>query len=247
MLDRLPRPLILAHRGASACAPENTLAAFDLAVQQGAPAVELDAKLTSDGEIIVIHDLTLDRTTNGSGRVQDFSLSALQKLDAGSWFGNPFAGERIPTLGQVFELLKGKVYINVELTNYGDPGDGLVSRVIDLIKECGIQDQILFSSFLIKNISTARRLMPDVPCGLLAPRRLAWPVFAAGLFVHHESFNPDVRDITPTLLAAVHRRGKAVFTYTVLDPADMRRLIHMGVDGLFVNDPAAGLAARGLL
>jgi glycerophosphoryl diester phosphodiesterase len=244
-LASLPQPLILAHRGSSVYAPENTLAAFELAVLQGAPAVELDAKLTADGEIIVIHDATVDRTTNGTGKVSEYTLAELQELDAGGWFGPCFNGEKVPSLRQVFECLRDRVYINVELTNYATPADALIERVVNLIAELGIADQILFSSFSWKNITKARKLMPEIPCGLLAAPRTAWPVYWAGTFIAHGTYNPEIRDVTPRLLAACHRRKKPVFTYTVLDPADMRRLIDMGIDGLFVNDPLAGLAATG--
>ncbi|HBY09528.1 MAG TPA: glycerophosphodiester phosphodiesterase, partial [Chloroflexi bacterium] len=119
----LPRPAIFAHRGASAYAPENTLAAFKLAVDQGADAIELDAKLCADGQIIVIHDQTVERTSNGAGKVADLPLSALQELDAGSWFGLEFKGEPIPTLDEVFEAVGQKIFINIELTNYASPRD----------------------------------------------------------------------------------------------------------------------------
>src|SRR5512145_1023455 len=98
MLETLPRPVIFAHRGASAHAPENTLAAFELAIAQQADAVELDVKLTADGQVIVFHDSTVDRTTNGHGKVQDMTLAELKALDAGSFLGSQFAGEKIPTL-----------------------------------------------------------------------------------------------------------------------------------------------------
>ncbi len=245
ILDRLPRPLIIAHRGASACAPENTLAAFELAVEQGADAVELDAKLTRDGEVVVIHDNSCERTTNGKGRVRDLTLAELKQLDAGAWFGPQFAGECIPTLREVLLMLKDRAAVNIELTNYAAPKDGLVERVISVVQECGVSGQVFFSSFSTNNIRTARRLLPEVPCGVLAITGAAWPVFFISAFMKYESFNPELRDATPRLINAAHRRGKRVFVYTVVDPADMRRLIDSGADGLFVNDPLAGLAAAG--
>src|SRR5690242_19186833 len=102
MIEMLPNPLVFAHRGASAYAPENTLAAFELARRQGAPAIEFDAKLSSDGRVVIIHDQTLERTTDGAGRVRDLSLAALRELDAGSWLSAQFRGEKIPTLDEVF-------------------------------------------------------------------------------------------------------------------------------------------------
>lgn len=245
ILDNLPHPLIFAHRGASAFAPENTLAAFDLAVQQGAPAVELDAKLTRDGEIVVIHDATIDRTTSGQGRVRDLSLVEIQTLDAGTWFNERFSTERVPTLGEVFDLLKGRAAVNVELTNYAAPDDDLVDKVADLVRQKDMQDQVIFSSFSLKNVRRASHLLPEIPCGILALPRTAWLVYFMGAFNAHESLNPEVRDVNATLVSAVHHRRKRIFVYTVLQKAEMDRLLGLGVDGLFVNDPLAGLEAAG--
>ena len=117
MLEALPRPVIFAHRGASAHAPENTIAAFELALAQQADAIELDVKLSSDGYVVVHHDDTVDRTTNGNGRIKDLSLAQLRSLDAGSFFAEKFRGEKIPTLEDVFEAVGKRTFINVELTN----------------------------------------------------------------------------------------------------------------------------------
>ena len=119
------RPLIYAHRGASALAPENTLAAFLLAQRLGADGIELDVMLTADNQLIVIHDDTVDRTTNGHGKVAEMPLAALRDLDAGSYFGEAYRGEKLPTLAEVYEALGGKLRINVELKNYAHPLDAL--------------------------------------------------------------------------------------------------------------------------
>src|SRR5690625_6609337 len=111
------KPLIIAHRGASGNAPENTLAAFQLAVEEGADGIELDVHLSKDGELVVIHDDTLDRTTNGTGRVQDKDLDELKTYDAGSWFDSKFASERIPLLQEVIDILPDDVFLNVEIKN----------------------------------------------------------------------------------------------------------------------------------
>src|SRR5690348_16428729 len=110
MLESLPHPIVFAHRGASAYAPENTLAAFELALEQGAAAIEFDVKLSADGHIVVIHDRTVERTSDGSGRVNRLPLAALQKLDAGSWFSAEFRGAKIPTLDEVFETVGKKLF-----------------------------------------------------------------------------------------------------------------------------------------
>src|SRR5512147_1736179 len=129
MLTFLPQPIIFAHRGASAHAPENTLAAFELALSQGADAIELDVKLSSDGQVVVIHDPTVDRTTGAKGRVKDMTLADMRTLDAGSFFSQNFVNEKIPTLEEVFETMGKRLFINVELTNYTTPRDHLVETV----------------------------------------------------------------------------------------------------------------------
>jgi glycerophosphoryl diester phosphodiesterase len=147
MLETLHRPTIFAHRGASAHAPENTLAAFELALAQGADGIELDAKLSADEHVVVIHDATVDRTTDRHGRVKDMSLAELRSLDAGRFFAEKYRGEKIPTLEEVFEGVGKSTFVNVELTNYDTPGDHLVEYVCVQVKKFGLQKQVMFSSF----------------------------------------------------------------------------------------------------
>lgn len=234
-----PRPLILAHRGASVEAPENTLAAFELALEQGAHGVELDAKLTADGEVVVIHDPTVDRTTQGRGRVSQLTLAALQELDAGSFFSEKYNGEKIPTLAGVFEAIGDRALINVELTNYKTPRDGLANKVCGLVKRFGLEERILFSSFLPSNLKRTRSLLPDIPRGLLALN--GWPGWWARSFGFnfgdYQALHPNLRDTTPQQIARVHRLKRRVYVYTVNAVEDMRHLINWGVDGLITDNP----------
>src|SRR3972149_525582 len=133
MLSGFPIPAIFAHRGSSAHAPENTLAAFELALQQEADGIELDAKLSADQQEDIIHDQTVDRTTHGTGRVRDLSPPALRELDAGSHFDVAFRGELIPTLAEVFEAVGKRTFINIELKNYESPNDPLPQKVVQLV------------------------------------------------------------------------------------------------------------------
>src|SRR5512139_1882961 len=135
MLESLSQPIIFAHRGASVYAPENTIAAFKLAIAQQADAVELDVKLSADGQVIVIHDSTVDRTTNGHGKVQDMTLAELKALDAGSFFSSQYAGEKIPALEEVFEAMGKRTFINIELKNHRSHGEDLVETVCMLVKK----------------------------------------------------------------------------------------------------------------
>jgi glycerophosphoryl diester phosphodiesterase len=234
------RPIIFAHRGASANAPENTLAAFDLALRHEADAIELDAKLSIDGQVVVIHDQTVERTTDGQGDVRLMSLAALKELDAGSFFDVAFRGERIPTLGQVFEAFGHKTYINVELTNYASPNDNLPDCVAELVKHHRLEKRILFSSFNPRALRKAMLLLPEVPIGLLAsPGRSGWWArsWLGRMIVPYESLHPELTDVTAELVAATHRLGHRLNVYTVNHPEDMRRLFTLGVDGIFTDDP----------
>ena len=244
MWPDLPAPFIFAHRGASAHAPENTLAAFALAIRQGAPAIELDVRLSADGQVMVIHDATVDRTTDGSGRVADLPLAALKQLDAGAKFNVQFKGERIPTLDEVFETVGRQLFINVELANYiqnhmADPVDGMIERVAEIVRRHGLQSRVLFSSFDTENLRRMRSLLPEVPCGLLAgtlwhgrqARRTEWQQDT------YTTLNPLFLDTTRSLVRRVHARGKRVFVYTVNSPFTMRRLRRLGVDAIITDDP----------
>lgn len=234
-----PRPLVFAHRGASAHAPENTLAAFELALAHGANGVELDAKLSADGEVIVFHDATTDRTTGEKGHVSKLTLAALRELDAGNFFSEQFRGEKIPTLAEVFETIGRRTLINVELTNYATPRDGLANKVCDLVRLFGLEERILFSSFLSSNLKRTRSLLPDVPRGLLALGGwMGWWARSFGFnFGDYQALHPNLEDVTPQQVARVHRLKRDVLVWTVNAADDMRRLLSWGVDGIFTDEP----------
>lgn len=238
----LTPPYFFAHRGASAQAPENTLAAFRLAKQQGAPAIEFDVKLSRDGVPVIHHDQTLERTTNGKGPLSQRSLAELQTLDAGGWFDPAFQGEPLPSLEAVFQALGGQLVFNIELTNYASPFDGLVKAVSGLIEKYGLQKSVLFSSFLPHNLMLAGRLLPTVPRGQLSlPGQAgAWQRAWGGILAL-EAEHPFSADVTPSLIARAHRRGRRVHVWTVNAPEEMRRLWKMGADGLFTDDPLTAL------
>jgi len=247
MLETLPRPTIFAHRGASAHAPENTLAAFELALAQGAEGIELDAKLSADGHVVVIHDATVDRTTDGHGRVKDMSLADLRSLGAGLFFAEKYRGEKVPTLEEVFEALGKRMFINVELTNYNTPGDHLVESVCMLVKKFELQKRVLFSSFFASNLSKARGLLPEVPRGLLAFNGLlgAWARSFGFAFGRYQALHPNLKDVTPQQVQRVHRLERRVHVWTVNATEDMRRLFDWGVDAIFTDDPQLAVQVRG--
>lgn len=247
MLNTLLQPAIFAHRGASAHAPENTLAAFELAIEQGADGIELDVKLSADGQVVVIHDATVDRTTGAHGRVKDLSLAELRSLDAGNFFSAKFQNEKIPTLEEVFEAVGKRTFINVELTNYNTPRDHLVESVCALVKKFGVQKRVLFSSFLPSNLSNSRGYLPEVPTGLLALGGILglWSRSFGFAFGRYDALHPNVRNATQQQIYFVHRLQKRIHVWTVNAETDLRRLFKWGVDGVFTDDPQLAVKVRG--
>jgi glycerophosphoryl diester phosphodiesterase len=238
MWHNLPPRYFFAHRGASAYAPENTLAAFQLALEQGAPAIEFDVKLTADRHVIVIHDSTLDRTTNGEGPVNLRPLDAIKQFDAGGWFGEEFKGEPIPTLDEVFSALGGKIFMNIELTNYTTPFDRLVDEVAELVEKYKVQDSIMFSSFFPTNLIRARKLLPQVPRGqLVFAGRAGWWQRVWGAWLDLQADHPFTSDVSIEKIAISRSKNRRVHVWTVNDPVDMNRLREIGVDAIFSDDP----------
>ena len=246
MWSDLSRPIIIAHRGDKTHAPENTLAAFRLATENGADAVEFDVKLTADGRVIVLHDQTVNRTTNGTGKISQLSLAAVRVLDAGAWYSENFRGECIPTLDEVFETVGRLLHINIELTNYATPFDSLVPRVVDLVKKHGLQNRMLFSSFLARNLQLTCSLLPQVPCGLLCMRGIlgSWGrtfTWRGNYFALH----PYLTDVDPGLVYQVQAAGKRVHVWTVNQDEDLKRMIGLGVDAIITDDPVLALRLVG--
>jgi glycerophosphoryl diester phosphodiesterase len=247
MLENYPTPIILGHRGDLTHAPENTLPSFAQAIQKGADGVELDAKLTSDGHIIVIHDPTLNRTTNGSGKVASFTLDETRKLDAGAWYDEKFKGTRIPLLEEVFETVGKDKLINIELTNYSTPRDGLTAKVCELIKRHNNQGQIIFSSFFASNLKIAAQALPGVPRGLLAMSGFVglWARSFGFMFGEYQALHPHISNASKEQMQRAHRVKRRVHVWTANTPEEIRQLKDWGADGIFTDDPAMAVQALG--
>ena len=223
------------------------MAAFELALAQGADGIELDAKLSADGHVVVIHDATVDRTTGKRGRVKDMSLAELRALDAGAFFAEKYQREKVPTLEEVFEAVGKRTFVNVELTNYNTPGDQLVESVCMLVKKFGLEKQVIFSSFFASNLSKACGLLPEAPRGLLSFNGLlgAWARSFGFAFGKYQALHPNLKDVTPQQVQRVHRLRRRVHVWTVNRAEDMRRLFHWDVDGIFTDDPRLAVQVRG--
>ncbi len=250
-ITKIRRPLCIAHRGASARAPENTLAAIAQAITLGVDAIEIDIHLSADGVPVVIHDDTVDRTTDGRGAVGSMTLPELRRLDAGSWFGPRFRGERIPTLEEVFDLARGRCGLDIEIkgTETAGPRRGASGRrraraddaparaVARALQRSPFDDFLVVSSFSRQVLLASRPLLPGRRLGFLVSRSvrgLRHLHLQIGLFALH----PHARLASPRRVESAHRLGLAVIFWTVNDARLMRRLVAMGGDGLMSDDPA---------
>jgi len=241
MFNTLPRPLIVAHRGLSSHYPENTLAAFRAAIAAGAHMVELDVNLSLDRQPMVIHDESVDRTTDGSGAVQAQTAAQLSRLDAGSWFDPTFAGEKIPTLKQVLEALKGRIGVNIEIKPEAfeahGPEDSVERQVWELVREKGMKDDVLVSSFEWQALERLRNLDSGIALGLLSDVPANDSLFHWCHRVQGFSWHPDYRVLTPSQVKTLHKMGAKVFPYAVDGKIDVPGMLSMGVDGLILDDP----------
>jgi glycerophosphoryl diester phosphodiesterase len=251
------RPILrIAHRGASRHAPENTLAAFDLAIRQGIDAIELDVRLTRDGVPVVLHDDRLDRTTDGRGPIGATPFESVRRLDAGSWFAPRFRGERVPTLAEALDCAGDRCGVNIEIKTAsgrdrspltGRSGsrcevEGLAGAVAREVRRARFSRLLVVSSFSRTALAAVRAHLPRARLGLLASRS------ARGMVPAHRalrlfSLHPHVRLVSRRRLAAARRLGLCVLVWPVNDAATLRRLVARGVDGIMTDDP---LLFRGL-
>jgi glycerophosphoryl diester phosphodiesterase len=245
MFRDLPRPLVIAHRGASAHAPENTMAAFELAAQQGAHAIELDAQLTADNQLVVFHDIQLARSTDGDGALSSKTLAEVRELDAGKQYGPGFRGQRIPLLEEVCAALARRLFVNVHIKSYPGSRPGLVEHVCDLIVRQALHGRVFLSSFNPLDLQEAARRLPDIPRCLLAGRGWlgAWARSFGFFFGEYAALHPHASDVNAREVQRVHRMGRRVHAWTVNDPQGITRLADWGTDGVITDDPAMALRA----
>jgi glycerophosphoryl diester phosphodiesterase len=233
--------LIIAHRGASGNAPENTLAAFRKAVALGATFIETDLQLSRDARFVAIHDGTVNRTTNGQGAVHDMTLADLRKLDAGSWFGSEFAGERIPTLEEILEFSrKNDVVFYLEIK----PGAawGGEHALIGALRESGEIPRAVVISFDAAIVLNLRKIEPTLMTGLLYDGQIENPLEkAVEIGARQLAIRGDL--VTPALIAQAKKKDLQVVCWTVNHPAHMRMLAAAGVDGIMSDYPDRLVAA----
>jgi len=232
---------IIGHRGASGHAPENTLAAFKKAVALGATFIETDLQLSRDARFVAIHDDTLDRTTNGHGKVHDQTLAALRRIDAGSWFGSDYAGERIPTLEEILEFSKkNDIIFYLELKPSGSWGGE--HALIGALRESGEVARVVVISFDPTILAGLRKIEPTLMTGVLYDGQLADPLKTAGdVGARQLVVRGDL--VTPAMIVAARNRDLQVVCWTVNHPAHIRLLLAAGVDGIMSDYPDRLVAA----
>lgn len=232
----------VAHRGASGHAPENTMAAFEKAFEMKADYIEIDVQMTRDGRLVAIHDTTVNRTTNGNGCVGDYTLEEIQQLDAGSWFGEEFAGEQIPTFEEIIDEYRGKIGILIELKS-PELYPGMEEKVAEALIERNMQkpnnDKIIIQSFNHESVQQSKELLPNIPHGVLAG--VTWADVTdeqlAQFATYADFFNPNMNIVTDDLVNRVHLAGMEIYAYTVRTQKQADNLFERGVDGIITDFP----------
>ena len=233
---------VIAHRGASAYFPENTMVSFEGAIALGADMVELDVQLTADGEVVVFHDERISRCTNGRGSIADYTLVELKKLDAGSWFDKKYAGARLPTLVEALELCKDKIAVNVEIKTEAVTdtiSNGIEEKCLRIVDKIAMRKHVIFSSFDPRAVQHLKEIDGQIPAAVLFAKKhygsqLPSEIIAA---LGADAINCSQRELSKEWLADLKQHGIPVNVYTVNDEKSMRRLLALGVDGIFTNWP----------
>ena len=234
---------IIAHRGSSKAAPENTKAAFKQAIKDQADGIELDVHLTADNHVIVIHDPTIDRTSNNKGFIKDYKLKELKKQDFGSYFDDKFKGEKILTLTETLEIIKNINLINIEIKKGYNINQGIEKEVLKSIEKTNLKNEIIISSFnhdslkMLKDMKNDIKIAPLLYARLHKPWEYAINLDAEYLHLYYKLVNKDIID-------KCHQHGIKINVFTVDDKYDLNKMIEYNVDGIITNYP---VRARNLL
>lgn len=230
-------PLVYAHRGASGYAPENTMAAFRMAVELGSHGIECDVQMTKDGTLVICHDETLDRTTDGKGLIKDHDYNELRRLDAGSWFDGKFKSERLPKLSELLKLVKDNgLLLNIEIKSGIVQYPGIEQKVMAEVEAYGLQKRVIISSFNHYAVKKCKEINPSVKTGALYMEGLfePWNYLKA---VGCECAHPFYMALVPEISRELKARGHIINVFTVNDETTALDLVKMGVDGIITNYP----------
>ncbi|WP_257351368.1 glycerophosphodiester phosphodiesterase [Pseudalkalibacillus decolorationis] len=231
----------VAHRGASGYSPENTIAAFDKAVEMKADYIEIDVQRSKDGKLVIIHDTTVDRTTDGTGHVKDLTFEQLRSLDAGSWKGKEFSGEKIPTFEEVLSRYHGKFGILIEL-KAPQLYPGIEETVAMILKERTLDkpqnEKIIIQSFNFESMEKMNTLLPKVPIGVLTSSKTHTTDQALNEFATYaDYFNPNYKIVNKELVSKVHAHGLKISAWTVRSQETADFLLEMDVDAIISDYP----------
>ncbi len=231
----MPQPLVIAHRGASADAPENTIAAFELALEQGADGIEMDIHLSKDQHPVVIHDFTLERTTDGAGPVCGRTVRELKRLDGGGWYSRPFRGQRIQTLQEVLERFRDRTRFWIELKGGSDLYPGIEERVVSIIEIYEVVERAFVQSFDHAALGRVRALNREVKLGALVAQPPLPP--PASVPAGADALCPGAHLLSEAAVVALRKAGVDCYVWTVNEPALMDRLVEWGVSGIITDRP----------
>ena len=235
------RPLIIAHRGYRAKYPENTLAAFSAALDIGVKMIELDVMLTRDRKMVVIHDATLERTTDGHGQVNSYTLQELKELDAGSWFHPRFARERLPSIEEVLDLVRDRALINIEIKSNAyeahHPPDAIEKQVVELVRRKNALASVLISSFEWKILENVASMEEAPAIALISKYPADGDNVGRCIRLNVFSWHPNCGELKYDQVKIMREQGIRVFPYNVDSPGEYQRMIQMDVDGIITSDP----------
>ncbi len=230
--------LVFGHRGAMARAPMNTLAAFELARRQGADGIELDIHLSRDNQLVIIHDDTIDATTDGRGTVGEFTLAQLKRLDAGKWFANEFAKQRIPTLDEVFDAVGNDLFINVEIKAARDLVELVARRLADCVRRHKMRERVIVSCFDPVVLRRAKEMMPMILAGFLYHPAMPAAHYQPPKERWHEARHPWHEMVDQDYMNWARAQGYFVNVWTVNEPNRAIELRDLGVNAIITDDPA---------
>jgi glycerophosphoryl diester phosphodiesterase len=233
---------IIAHRGASAYFPENTIPSFEGAIAMSADMVELDVQLTSDKEVVVFHDEKITRCTGRRGRIADYTLAQLKKMDAGIWYDKKFKNTTIPTLAEVLDICKNKIAVNIEIKTEAVSKmffGGIEEKCLKIAEKRGIREHVVFSSFDPRAVLHLKQLDETVSVAVLFDKKKYGSKLPSDIMdlIGADAFNCSKSQLSNKWLTDIKSHGIPVNIYTVDDARNMRKFIHMGVDGIFTNKP----------
>lgn len=230
----------VAHRGASGHAPENTMGAFQKGFEMKADYIEIDVQMTKDGELVVIHDTTVDRTTNGTGKVGSLTFEEIRQLDAGSWFSESYAGEKVPTFEEVIDAFRGKVGILIEL-KAPELYPGMEKKIADALMERNMHlsnnGKVILQSFNHESMKKSKELLPNLPHGVLvgAGWKNVTEEQLAQFATYADFFNPTMSIVTDELVSDVHEAEMKIYPYTSRTQEQALRLFDLNVDGIITD------------